>query len=178
MTYDEMLDYAIDCGFERAAIIETSEIVFDPSFRKFCEQNTCGNYNANYSCPPVCGTPEEMKAKVLAHSKALVYQSTFRDMSGSEMGMRIAKMKHGKMAVDLVRRMVAEDHVGFQIGANACDVCPSCVKEEGGSCKYPDRRFSCLSAYCIDCAKLAATCGMPFYFCDDEVSFYGLYVFD
>ncbi len=177
MTYDEMLDYAISCGFERVAIIDTDEITFDPSLRKLCEENHCGNYNANYSCPPVCGTPEEMKAKVLAHKKALVYCSHFVGVE-TEMGHRLSKMKHGKMEVDLVRRMEAEGHEGFRIGANACDICPSCVKEEGGCCKFPERRFSCLSSYCIDCAKLAYACDMPFYWSKDEVSFYGLYIFE
>ena len=52
--------------------------LFFPSFRPYCEENLCGQYGANYSCPPDCGTPEEMKQKVLAHKKALVLQSIWQ----------------------------------------------------------------------------------------------------
>ena len=65
MTKDKFIDYALAEGFTSAALIDTKDIVFDPSFRPYCEENLCGQYNANYTCPPVCGTPEEMKQKIL-----------------------------------------------------------------------------------------------------------------
>ena len=75
MTAEQMVQYAYEEGFSAAAVVDTADIVFDPSFRPYCEENLCGQYGANYSCPPDCGTPEEMKQKVLAHKKALVLQS-------------------------------------------------------------------------------------------------------
>lgn len=61
MTQAQMIQFALEEGFANAAIVDTKDIVFDPSFRPYCEENLCGQYNANYSCPPTCGTPEEMK---------------------------------------------------------------------------------------------------------------------
>ena len=58
MTYEQIIQYAIDEGFAAAEIVDTHEIVFDPSFRPYCEENLCGQYGANYSCPPDCGSPE------------------------------------------------------------------------------------------------------------------------
>ena len=52
MTEAEMIQCAIDEGFAAAAIVDTTQIVFDPSFRPYCEENLCGQYGANYSCPP------------------------------------------------------------------------------------------------------------------------------
>ena len=43
--------------FSAVALITMDEVVFEPSFRPYCEQNLCGKYGANYSCPPDCGTP-------------------------------------------------------------------------------------------------------------------------
>ena len=78
MTETEMIQYAIDEGFAVAAIVDTAQIVFDPSFRPYCEENLCGQYGANYSCPPDCGSPEEMKKRILAHKKALVLQTIWQ----------------------------------------------------------------------------------------------------
>ena len=60
MTAEQMVQYAYEEGFSAAAVVDTADIVFDPSFRPYCEENLCGQYGANYSCPPDCGTPEEM----------------------------------------------------------------------------------------------------------------------
>ena len=39
MTEAEMIQCAIDEGFAAAAIVDTSQIVFDPTFRPYCEEN-------------------------------------------------------------------------------------------------------------------------------------------
>ena len=47
MTDTEIIQQAIEEGFAAAAIVDTKEIVFDPSFRPYCEENLCGQYSAN-----------------------------------------------------------------------------------------------------------------------------------
>ena len=64
MTNEQIIQYAVDEGFAAAEIVDTCDIVFDPSFRPYCEENLCGQYGANYSCPPDCGSPEAMKQRV------------------------------------------------------------------------------------------------------------------
>ena len=72
LTKEKIIERALEAGFHQAAIIETSQIVFDPSFRPYCQENLCGQYGANYSCPPECGSPEEMRQRILKHKYALV----------------------------------------------------------------------------------------------------------
>ncbi len=55
MTDLELLEMARAEGFN-AAMIDKANIPVNPAFRAFCEENRCGKYNANYSCPPNCGT--------------------------------------------------------------------------------------------------------------------------
>ena len=61
--------------FSAVALITMDEVVFEPSFRPYCEQNLCGKYGANYSCPPDCGTPEEMEGRMRLYRNALVFQT-------------------------------------------------------------------------------------------------------
>ena len=75
MTIEKMIQYAMEEGFAAAAVVNTDEITFDPSFRPYCEENLCGQYGVNHSCPPDCGSPEEMKERVLKHKHALVLQT-------------------------------------------------------------------------------------------------------
>ena len=39
MTKDKFIDYALAEGFYSAAVIDTKDIVFDPSFRPYCEED-------------------------------------------------------------------------------------------------------------------------------------------
>ena len=75
MTWEEMTSIAAEEGFAAAVVTDTKDIPFDPSFRPLCAENLCGKYGANYSCPPDCGTPDEMRARIQAHRHALVLQT-------------------------------------------------------------------------------------------------------
>ena len=61
MTERQILDFAREAGFS-AALCDTADIPVDHSFRRYCEENLCGQYDKNYGCPPRCGTPAEMEA--------------------------------------------------------------------------------------------------------------------
>ena len=75
MKEEFMRQLALKNGFAAAAVIHAEEIYTVPEYREFCVQNLCGNYGKNYGCPPYCGTPEEMRKKILRYSRALVLQT-------------------------------------------------------------------------------------------------------
>ena len=66
MTHETMTGMAAEEGFAAAAVINTAEIPLDASFRPLCEENLCGKYGVNYSCPPDCGSPEDMRLRLLS----------------------------------------------------------------------------------------------------------------
>ena len=71
MTEQEILRIAKEVGIENSAFMNAKDLVFEFEFRKYCEMNQCGNFGKNYGCPPDCGTPAEMKDKVMKYSRAL-----------------------------------------------------------------------------------------------------------
>ena len=48
--------------------------------------------------------------------------------------------------------------------------------KNGESCIYPDLRFSCMSAYCVDVAELCRRCGMDFRWDTKKLSVYSMIV--
>ena len=38
------IDRALAEGFDNAAVMDTKDMVFDSSLRRYCEENLCGNY--------------------------------------------------------------------------------------------------------------------------------------
>ena len=146
MTESEMLALARREGFE-AGIVETGEIEFDPRFRTFCAENLCGKYGANYSCPPDCGTPEEMRARIARYPRALVFRSEWpiADYQDQE-AIRLAKREHNGGMLRAIDQMRAAGIEGTMAGASNCTLCARCKILDNAPCPVPERRFSCLSA--------------------------------
>lgn len=179
MTETEMIQCAFEEGFAAAAIVETEQIVFDPSFRPYCEENLCGQYGANYSCPPDCGSPEEMKQRILAHRKALVLQTIWQVEDYSDVpAIKHAKKSHNASEIRVVQKLRQSGHNGLIVGASGCALCSPCVQTQGLPCKFPDLKYSCMSAYCIFVKKLADSCGMEYDCGEGLLGLFGMYVFD
>ena len=178
MTESAMIQLATEDIFCAAAVMDVKDIVIDPDFRRYCEANVCGHYGADYSCPPDCGSVEELRSRLQAHRRALVFQSKWpiTDYSDKE-AIRQAKTAHNTAMLRIIDQLRDEGHSGLMCGASSCTLCQRCAILDGAPCRDPERRFSCLSAYCIFVKKLAESCGMEYLCADGSIAFFGLYAF-
>ena len=170
----EILELAKEMGF-RAAFVDTADVVQEPSFRKFCEDNLCGKYNANYSCPPDCGTVEEVQNRLKSGKRALVLQ-TLWDIGSYENKQAVLESKKSHNAAilrftDALRKAGVN---GFCLGYGGCPLCNPCKQAEGKPCVFPEKKISCMSAYCIDVGKLAKNCELPFAWSNEKMHLFGL----
>lgn len=179
MTWQEMIDDAVQEGFAAAAVVDTDKIVFDPAFRPYCEENLCGQYGVNYSCPPDCGSPEEMKQKILAYKHGLVLQTIWEIQDYTDKAaIKQAKSAHNHAAIRLMKHFRENGVDGFLVGASGCALCTPCALQSGKPCTFPELRYSCMSAYCIFVKKLADECGIEYSCGDGLLAFFGMYVFN
>ena len=118
MTDETLIKYAIEEGFTNAAVVDTADIVFDEAFRPYCAENLCGKYAVNYSCPPDCGTVEEMKKRVTEHKHAIVLQSIWPIANYKDgEAVKKAKGQHNAAGLKLMKKLREEGHDGFMIGS-------------------------------------------------------------
>lgn len=177
MTDSEILTLAKAEGFS-VVIIPTGEIVTDGKFRPFCEENLCGKYDANYSCPPDCGTVEETHRRLMSQERALVVQSIWPIGSyENQPGILDARHKHNAAILRLTQKLRDGGLTGFCLGYDGCPLCNPCKRITHEPCPHPESRISCLSAYCVDVAKLAQTCGFPFAWEQDRLYLFGMFAF-
>ena len=163
MKNEKIVEIAIKEGFADATIIDTADIVFDASFRPYCEENLCGKYNANYSCPPDCGTVEELRAKTLAEDIAMILTTKWDIGSYENMeAIQKAKKSHNAAVLRLMDKLRKLGYQGFAAGYNGCPLCDPCKRILDQPCPFPDKRISCMSAYCINVSETAQRCGLEF----------------
>ena len=177
MQDQDMLSLAKEMGFA-PAFVATEAIVQDPSFRKFCEDNLCGKYNANYSCPPDCGTVEQVQQRLKAGKRALVLQ-TIWEIGSYENKEEIQKSKktHNAAILRFTETLRQAGHKGFCLGYGGCPLCDLCKRVTNEPCTHPEQKISCMSAYCIDVAKLAEKCGLEFAWVPEKLFLFGMFVF-
>lgn len=170
---------ALECGFDDVKTITTEQLPFDFSFRKFCEQNICGNYGANYACPPYCGTPEEMKKKAQSYKKAIVLRkSVCVDDYKDPAKIENAQAKVRELMMEAVKRFKNVGYEGCASMPGACRLCKECEAKSGGKCRSSQNVASCISAYCIDAKKLSGICKLEDACEKGKISFTCLYFFN
>lgn len=175
MNDETLLELAFDQGFANAALIDTEELVFNPAFRPLCEENLCGKYGVNYACPPDCGSPEEMRRQILRWKRAMVFQTIWDVTDPLDEGQtKPAKGKHNKMTRTWIEKAGMP---GLMVGASGCNLCEKCAITEGLPCRFPEQKFSCMSAYCVFVRDLAEKCGME-YDCLPNVALFSMYCFE
>ena len=179
MTEQTMIDLALLERFAAAVMVDTKAIVFAPIFRTCCEEHLCGQYGVNYTCPPDCGSPEEMEARVRSHKRALVLQTIWEIPDPSDnAATKQAKKSHNAAQLRLAKQFRETGVPGFLVGASGCALCSPCHLKNGEPCPHPMERYSCMSAYCIFVQKLAEHCGIDYDCGSGLLAFFGMYVFD
>lgn len=178
--FKDLTDLITGLGAYKAAVIPTSDVTADVSFRTLCEQNVCGNYGKNWACPPDAGDINELIAKLYGFEYILVYQSvgTLEDSFDFE-GMADAAQKHGAL-VRNVRDKVEEIKLkrALFLGAGGCTVCPVCAKKTDEPCRHPEKATPSLEAYGVNVSLLAKAAGMKYINGQNTVTYFGAVLFD
>ena len=162
-----------------AKVIPVSDIVFEPQFRKMCEQNSCGMYNKCYMCPPEVGEVEALISLAKTYPYALIYQTvTPLEDSFDIEGMEEGKRRHNRLTLSL-RPLF--DHTGIReclhLGAGACGVCERCAKSIGEPCRFPERATPSLEAFCVNVYETSKVAGMKYINGQDTVTYFGAVFF-
>lgn len=178
LNHCEIISKVKQFGAFNASIINTSNISFEPEFRKMCESNSCGMYGKCWTCPPHVGDINTLIKQAKSYNYALVYQTvdTLEDSYDFE-GMQKAGQKINKLT-----RKIQNEHI-FQgdclhLGAGGCRVCKTCSKKNNEPCRFPDKAISSLEAYGINVSLLANACGMNYINGINTVTYFGAVFFN
>ena len=173
--YNKICENIINLGADKAGCIDVDQIVFNTDFRKSCEENRCGHYNKNYTCPPYAGTPQQLIEKVKGYAKAVVIVCTEKiDGYQDTYGIKKAENRIADAALLADEYAISEGIDHMVIGGTSCKKCNPCGAVAGTPCPLPEKAFISLSAYCVDIAQLSKSCGIEMVWDGSEVSYFSM----
>ncbi|MCL2050776.1 MAG: DUF2284 domain-containing protein [Lachnospiraceae bacterium] len=167
-------------GAKKAEAIPVEKLILMPELREFCEQNKCGRFGRNYTCPPYVGEKEELIKKIKSYKIAIIWQNIYElEDSFDFEGMMDGQEKHNQMTLEIAEEAYQEmgrDKV-LVLAAGGCTLCPACASLTDEPCRNPGRALSSLEAYGINVAKIEEISGLKYINGKDTVTYFsGLFM--
>ena len=172
------MDYVALClelGATKAEQIPVEQLVFQPELRAYCEQNACGRYGKNYTCPPHIGETEALIAKARSFQSAVIFQNIYAlEDSFDFEGMMEAQRKHNEMTRAIARRVHAERgrERALVLAAGGCTLCERCGALDGTPCANQAEALASLEAYAIHVSRIEEVSGMKYINGQDTVTYF------
>lgn len=173
-----IINKALEFGFSEAAKVDCSTINLKTEVRDMCAQNTCGQYNKNWSCPPACGSLEQCSNKLGNYSQGIIVQTVgeIEDSFDFESMVEIEK-KHTKVYNEFSKYL--QDTYGdvLSVGNGTCTLCNECTYPDQ-ACRFPDRRICSMEAYGMLVSEVCKDNNIKYYYGPNKISYSGCYFFN
>ena len=128
-------------GFEEAGALNVEALEFLPEVRQMCAADRCRSFNRNWSCPPGCGTLEEIAERVKPYTRGILVQSI------------------GQLEDDCI-----------PMAAGACQVCKKCTYPDA-PCRFPEKSIPSMEAYGLFVSKVCIQSGMKYNYGKNTIAY-------
>lgn len=170
-TLEQWLSLASDCGFDHVGRLNVSALKFMPEVRSMCADDLCHSYGRNWTCPPGCGTLEEIAEQTARYSTGVLLQTTGQmeddfDAETIESAMALQKERFFRF-VEEVRKELPDC---LPMAAGACTICPKCTYPDA-PCRFPDRSMPSMEAYGLMVSQVCEASGVPYYYGKNTITY-------
>lgn len=175
---EEALKIAEDAGFEVVAPMDPQTMKFLPEVRDMCEVNTCKQWGKKWTCPPACGTLEELEAKLLRYQEGVLFQTIAHmknEFDGD--GMMEAFKVMGAATTKLLDALVERDEDIWPFGSDGCFNCESCTYPDA-PCRFPERAYPSMEACGLMVMHVCRDNDVTYYYGPGTVAFTGGFLFN
>jgi len=167
-TAEELFDHSLE--------ISSKTIPFSSEVRAMCEQNSCGSYGKNWTCPPALPVLDELQLQLASFTTFLIIYKVYQVKSSFDwQGMMSGVTDFQARMLCLKKKIEAiEPKFDFLVlGAGACQVCASCSFPDGEPCRNPDDAIVSVEAYGIDVMKMMIENKLQYYSGKNTVTYIG-----
>lgn len=164
MNDQELLSLAAQCGFDHAGPLNVPAMEFSPAVRDMCAADRCNHFARCWSCPPGCGTLEEVSAKAAAYHRGILVQSTgeMEDDFDVETMFDTEKLQKSRFQ-ELVSQVRAVYPDCLPMASGACTICPQCTYPDA-PCRFPQLAIPSMEAYGLVVSQVCEDSGLSYYY--------------
>jgi len=171
MEQKRLIAEALACGFHQAGALNVSALEFLPEVRDMCTADRCRNYNRNWSCPPACGTLEEIAGTASAYQWGLLVQSTAQLEDDFDFEtMQETEALHKKRFLDFVRNVRRAFPHCLPMASGACTICAACTYPDA-PCRFPGQMIPSMEAYGLLISRVCEKSGMKYYYGPQTITY-------
>lgn len=153
-------------AFEKAAVEGTS-IIFDldppviteQSYQRGvdgCSKNLCGNYDANWSCPPNVGSKDEVLSRYGRFQRCALVPVEI--VGSGEQSYREADGRLHEICLALLRAMNSAKIEALALAGGPCRTCAECAYPE--PCRRPEEKIPSASGYGVPILDYVESMGL------------------
>ena len=157
------LSLAASVGFEQSAPLAADALIFREEVRAMCHVDRCRSYGKTWTCPPACGTLEEMREKVSAYQEGILVETIgkMEDEFDFE-SISQASALHKKRFETLIDALHERGWQLLPMGAGRCTICKECTYPDA-PCRFPNRAIPSMEAAGLLVSDVCAKSGIPYY---------------
>ena len=171
MNDQELLELARNHGFDHTGLLNLSALEFSPEVRSMCAANTCRSYGHCWTCPPHCGSLDEIAVKAAAYHRGILLQSTGKMEDDYDVEtMEETGELHDKRFLALVNKIRTIYPNCLLMSAGACSVCSKCTCPDE-PCRFPDQAFPSMEAYGLWVSKVCDQSGLSYFYGPQTITF-------
>ena len=178
MTNEELLKLAEKHGFEHFGMLNVPAMEFNPAVRDMCKAGRCGMYGKCWTCPPGCGTLEEIAEKAKPYSRGILLQSTaqLEDDYDVETMMETGELQKERFLA-LVKELRKVYPNCLPMSAGTCTLCSPCACPDA-PCRHPELAIPSMEAYGLWVSKVCEDSGAKYYYGPQTITYTSCILFD
>lgn len=178
ISLSDISQFARQLGIDPCLEFDPGLLVPEQRIRDLCHENICGNYGANYMCPPHIGSIDEIKARLGKFQHGILFQySRPVDVRNRKEVDRIKVDFHRKiLQLEGFFKSKGVERV-WGLSGGSCGLCEVCKAKVDEPCAYPDEARMSLEALAIDVLSFLSKCGLDNRFYPDKVIWTGCLLF-
>jgi predicted metal-binding protein len=168
----------IETHFPNCRKAQKDKVIFDVNVRKMCEQNTCGQYGRNWTCPPAVDSLDDIKTDIGRFDTFVVVYKVYPLKSSFDFEGMVLGIADFRKRLLKLKKALPEGKPYKILGAGSCMLCKKCSYRDGEPCIRPEDAFVSVEACGIDVMRLMSDNGLKYNNGKDTVTYIGAIIYD
>ena len=178
MMLDDLVGQALAFGFSHASLLDAGTLTLRTEVRDMCAAGKCGMYNKSWTCPPACGTLEEIAAKLAGYTRGLIVQTTAELEDEFDFdSMKAASELQKERFLAFGRELAGQWPALLSLGGGGCKKCETCTWPDE-PCRRPGEVFMSMEAAGLVVSDVCASNGIAYYYGPKTLTYTSCYLLE